>query len=156
VIFGSDLSDDFPPLPADQEVFCNPQDLTVTCTDIAFSFHDGNGFPTTAPISGVVTSVRYRSNTADQATLRLARVDQQTEEAVGVGVGPTATLNPTGQPTEVPVNPGLPGGMRWETIDRCDGTVTKVTRGRVAVRDFRRKKTVIVRAGKSYLAKARR
>jgi hypothetical protein len=108
VIFGSDLSDDFPPLPADQQVFCNPQDLTVTCTDIAFSFHDGNGFPTTAPISGVVTSVRYRSNTADQATLRLARVDQQTEEAVGVGVGPTATLNPTGQPTEVPVNPGLP------------------------------------------------
>jgi hypothetical protein len=47
-------------------------------------------------------------------------------------------------------------GTRWETIDRCDGTLTKVTRGRVAVRDFRRKKTVIVRAGKSYLAKARR
>jgi hypothetical protein len=43
----------------------------------------------------------------------------------------------------------------WETIDRCDGTLTKVRRGRVAVRDFRRKKTVIVRAGKSYLAKAR-
>jgi len=31
-----------------------------------------------------------------------------------------------------------------------------VTRGRVAVRDFRRKKTVLVRAGKSYLARARR
>ena len=47
-------------------------------------------------------------------------------------------------------------GTVWETIDRCDGTLTKVRRGRVAVRDFRRKKTVIVRAGKSYLAKARR
>jgi CSLREA domain-containing protein len=47
-------------------------------------------------------------------------------------------------------------GTIWETIDRCDGTLTKVTRGRVAVRDFRRKKTVIVRAGKSYLAKPRR
>jgi hypothetical protein len=46
-------------------------------------------------------------------------------------------------------------GTVWETIDRCDGTLTKVRRGRVAVRDFRRKKTVIVRAGKSYLAKAR-
>jgi hypothetical protein len=47
-------------------------------------------------------------------------------------------------------------GTRWETIDRCDGTLTKVRRGRVAVRDFRRKKTVLVRAGKSYLATARR
>jgi hypothetical protein len=47
-------------------------------------------------------------------------------------------------------------GTIWETIDRCDGTLTKVRRGRVAVRDFRRKKTVLVRAGKSYLATARR
>jgi hypothetical protein len=45
-------------------------------------------------------------------------------------------------------------GTKWKVIDRCDGTLTKVTRGRVAVRDFRRKKTIIVRAGKSYLAKA--
>lgn len=42
------------------------------------------------------------------------------------------------------------------TADRCDGTLTKVTRGRVAVRDFRRKKTVLLRAGKSYLARAPR
>jgi hypothetical protein len=47
-------------------------------------------------------------------------------------------------------------GTAWLTADRCDGTLTKVTRGRVAVRDFRRKRTVVVRAGKSYLARARR
>jgi hypothetical protein len=47
-------------------------------------------------------------------------------------------------------------GTIWEVIDRCDGTLTKVKRGRVAVRDFRLKKTVIVRAGKSYLARSRR
>jgi CSLREA domain-containing protein len=47
-------------------------------------------------------------------------------------------------------------GTVWETIDRCDGTLTNVRRGRVAVRDFRRKRTVLVRAGKSYLARARR
>ena len=47
-------------------------------------------------------------------------------------------------------------GTRWETIDRCDGTLTKVTRGTVVVRDFRRKKNVIVKAGKSYLARAKR
>jgi TolB protein len=44
-------------------------------------------------------------------------------------------------------------GTTWVTTDRCDGTLTKVTRGRVAVRDFRRRRTVVVRAGKSYLAK---
>ena len=47
-------------------------------------------------------------------------------------------------------------GTSWETADRCDGTLTKVTRGKVAVRDFRRNKTVLVRAGKSYLARAPR
>ena len=47
-------------------------------------------------------------------------------------------------------------GTKWEVIDRCDGTLTKVTRGRVAVRDFRRKRNILVRAGKSYLATARR
>ncbi len=39
-------------------------------------------------------------------------------------------------------------GTIWGTIDRCDGTLTWITRGRVAVREFRRKKTIVVRAGK--------
>jgi hypothetical protein len=48
-------------------------------------------------------------------------------------------------------------GTAWITADRCDGTLTTVTRGTVAVRDFRRKrKTILVKAGKSYLAKAPR
>jgi hypothetical protein len=45
-------------------------------------------------------------------------------------------------------------GTKWTVTDRCDGTLTEVTRGKVAVRDFRRKKTILVKAGKSYLAKA--
>ena len=45
-------------------------------------------------------------------------------------------------------------GTQWLTADRCDGTLTRVTSGRVAVRDFRRKRTIILRAGQSYLAKA--
>jgi hypothetical protein len=45
-------------------------------------------------------------------------------------------------------------GTRWVVIDRCDGTLTRVVRGTVAVRDFRRKATVIVTAGHEYLAKA--
>jgi hypothetical protein len=45
-------------------------------------------------------------------------------------------------------------GTDWTVTDRCDGTLTTVKRGRVSVRDFRRRKTITVRAGKRYLAKA--
>ena len=38
--------------------------------------------------------------------------------------------------------------------DRCDGTLTRVHRGVVVVRDFRRRRTIVVRAGSSYLARA--
>jgi Concanavalin A-like lectin/glucanases superfamily len=37
-------------------------------------------------------------------------------------------------------------GTVWITADRCDGTLTTVKRGRVAVRDFSRKKTIVIRA----------
>lgn len=47
-------------------------------------------------------------------------------------------------------------GTIWLTEDRCDGTLTRVVRGSVAVRDFARRRTVIVGAGRSYLARARR
>jgi streptogramin lyase len=46
-------------------------------------------------------------------------------------------------------------GTRWLTVDRCDGTLTRVTNGAVVVRDFKRHRRVLVRAGHSYLAKAR-
>jgi hypothetical protein len=45
-------------------------------------------------------------------------------------------------------------GTVWTVADRCDGTLTTVKRGKVAVRDFRRRKTIVVRAGKRYLARA--
>ena len=44
-------------------------------------------------------------------------------------------------------------GTKWTMTDRCDGTLTRVKRGKVAVRDFRRKKTIVVTAGKSYLTR---
>ncbi len=44
-------------------------------------------------------------------------------------------------------------GTVWDVTDRCDGTLTKVKRGKVAVRDFRLKKTIVLRSGKSYLAR---
>jgi hypothetical protein len=45
-------------------------------------------------------------------------------------------------------------GTVWDMKDRCDGTLTVVKRGTVAVRDFKRKKTVLLKKGKRYLAKA--
>ena len=46
-------------------------------------------------------------------------------------------------------------GTIWYVEDRCSGTLTRVRRGSVSVRDLRRKRTVIVRAGRSYLARTR-
>jgi hypothetical protein len=47
-------------------------------------------------------------------------------------------------------------GTRWVVSDRCDGTLTRVVRGSVTVRDRVRNKTVVVRAGGQYLAPAPR
>jgi hypothetical protein len=46
-------------------------------------------------------------------------------------------------------------GTTWYVADRCDGTLTRVTEGSVAVRDLHRHRTVVVRAGHRYLAKGR-
>jgi hypothetical protein len=44
-------------------------------------------------------------------------------------------------------------GTQWVVSDRCDGTLTRVVRGSVTVRDRVRNTTVIVRAGEQYLAR---
>ncbi len=48
---------------------------------------------------------------------------------------------------------GTARGTEWDTIDRCDGTLTVVRRGTVLVADPRRRVTVTVHAGHRYLAK---
>jgi hypothetical protein len=45
-------------------------------------------------------------------------------------------------------------GTRWVVSDRCDGTLTRVVRGSVTVRDRVHDKTVILHAGEQYLARA--
>jgi hypothetical protein len=47
-------------------------------------------------------------------------------------------------------------GTRWVTVDRCDGTLTRVTRGAVDVRPRRGGRTVTVRAGDSLFTRHRR
>ena len=46
-------------------------------------------------------------------------------------------------------------GTRWLVRDRCGSTLTVVRSGRVAVRDFVRDRTVVLRRGQRYVARAR-
>jgi phosphodiesterase/alkaline phosphatase D-like protein len=45
-------------------------------------------------------------------------------------------------------------GTHWLTEDRCDGTLVRVKRGLVEVRDLERRRTVMVGAGDQYFAKS--
>jgi hypothetical protein len=45
-------------------------------------------------------------------------------------------------------------GTVWLVEDRCDATLTRVREGAVVVRDFRKRRNVLVRAGGRYLARA--
>ena len=47
-------------------------------------------------------------------------------------------------------------GTTWLTQDQCNGTLVRVTVGSVLVNDLPRRRQVVVRAGKSYLARAPR
>ena len=47
-------------------------------------------------------------------------------------------------------------GTKWLVQDRCKSTLTRVVTGVVSVRDFGKRKTVRVEAGKKYVARARR
>jgi hypothetical protein len=42
----------------------------------------------------------------------------------------------------------------WDVANQCDGTLTKVVRGAVAVRNFRQRRTITLFTGQQYLAKA--
>jgi hypothetical protein len=44
-------------------------------------------------------------------------------------------------------------GTTWFVSDRCDGTLTRVTRGSVAVRDLHTGRTVVLHAGQHHLAR---
>jgi hypothetical protein len=47
-------------------------------------------------------------------------------------------------------------GTKWLTRDQCTGTYFKVAQGAVNVRDFKAKRSVVLRKGKTYFARAKR
>ena len=50
---------------------------------------------------------------------------------------------------------GAATGTAWVTEERCEGTFTRVRSGVVRVRDLERKRTQVLHAGESYLARPR-
>ena len=46
-------------------------------------------------------------------------------------------------------------GTTWLVEDSCHSTTTRVKRGVVKVRDFKRKQTIVLRAGDRYVARKR-
>ena len=47
-------------------------------------------------------------------------------------------------------------GTKWLTEDRCSGTLVRVKRGKVSVRDFVKRKTVLVKQGHAYVARTKK
>ena len=99
----------------------------------------GSTFRTCGRISGKGSSVRSAARRGSRRRIRRLR---------GNGSGRFRTR---GRYSAATVR-----GTDWTVTDRCDGTLTQVRRGRVTVRDFRRRKNVTLKAGKSYLARPRR
>lgn len=114
---------------------------------------------------GVFTILQAKARNAF-TTLRLeggnfrvckARVSALSLDAVGRSKRPVRRLWGSGKgrfTTRGRYSSATVRGTKWLVQDRCDGTLTRVRRGIVKVRDFRRRKNVTVRAGHSYLARA--
>ena len=82
----------------------NPPEASP-CTRVLTALNSGGDFPVTAPMSGVVTRFRIRSDSPDLVTFRLARISEangNTALGVGAGTGPTVTLAGSQQVEEFP------------------------------------------------------
>jgi hypothetical protein len=109
------------------------------------TFYDGI-FKVTQP--GAVTELRLVEALAcGGGAAHAAAKKPKTRKLWGSGSGSFRTR---GQYSSATVR-----GTTWLVQDTCTSTLTKVTKGTVAVNDLVKHKTVIVRAGKSYTARRR-
>jgi hypothetical protein len=108
-------------------------------------FFDGQ-FKVTQP--GGTTQLALSEPLASCTKASAAKKKAKTRKLWGEGTGAFRT---TGRYSAATVR-----GTRWLVQDSCKGTLTKVTKGVVNVRDNVRHKTIVVRAGHSYLARPKR
>jgi hypothetical protein len=106
----------------------------------------------------LVLSGRLRRCEAQGAPLQpaTARVSQRAREGRRLKVRARGRIRTRGRYGAATVR-----GTRWSTIDRCPehvrpGTLVVVSKGLVAVRSFALRRTILVPAGRRYLAPARR
>jgi hypothetical protein len=99
------------------------------------------------PITTLKLTEKLRCAKAHRATIA-AKKKKKKRRLWGDGKGRFRT---TGKFSSATVR-----GTRWLTQDRCASTLTRVVRGAVRVRDLVKRKTVIVRAGRRYTARAKR
>ena len=95
-----------------------------------------------------LTDLKLEGNLGSCARRAANGARRKTRRLWGRGTGQFRTTGHNGSATV--------RGTYWLVEDRCDGTLTKVKEGIVAVRDFTRRRTVLLHAGQQYLAPARR
>lgn len=126
------------------------------------SAHDAKGTPQSADFNGGVFKLVGQSTGAKPVT-NLAVTGGDFAAACGKAAFAFAKHPPVRQlwgsghgrfKTRGRYSAATVRGTIWLTRDTCDGTLTIVKRGVVAVRDQVRKKTVMVRAGHTYFARA--
>jgi Ca2+-binding RTX toxin-like protein len=88
---------------------------------------------------------RSRRTTARAAASKRIRAGKRVRRLWGSGHGRFTTR---GRNSTASVR-----GTVWSVTDTCLGTLTRVERGAVAVRDLGRRRTTLVRAGREYLAR---
>jgi hypothetical protein len=98
--------------------------------------------------SGGTTDLTLTEPLAPCRGARAAKKKPKTRKLWGDGSGSFRTR---GQYSAATVR-----GTKWLVQDSCAGTLTKVATGVVSVRDNVKGKTILLKAGKSYLAKPRR
>jgi hypothetical protein len=112
-------------------------------------FYDGEFKITQA---GVTTNLALNEPLAScktgKASAAATKKKPKTRKLWGDGSGAFST---SGQYSAATVR-----GTKWLVQDSCSGTLTKVLRGVVAVRDNVRHKTIIVKAGHSYTARPKK
>ena len=97
--------------------------------------------------SGGITTLTLSEALACPRAARTAQKKPKTRKLWGDGKGKFRTKGSYAAATV--------RGTKWLVSDTCTSTTTRVTQGSVSVRDQVAKKTVVVRAGKRYVARAR-
>ena len=145
------------PLTAGTQI---PLGATVDTTNGVVSLESisPSGAPQSARFAGAIFKITQPADGITDLTLSGGNLGVCSRKTSSVSAAPTVvrtlwgngkgSFTTTGRYAAATVR-----GTIWKTDDRCDGTLIYVKQGQVSVRDLVRKKTVIVTAGKSYLAK---